>query len=67
MTSALYIVTGASRGIGRSIALRLAREGYRIGLMARSSDKLREVADEVSNVVGTAEVIRLAITSRRKA
>jgi NAD(P)-dependent dehydrogenase (short-subunit alcohol dehydrogenase family) len=49
------IITGASRGIGRAIALRLAREGYCVGLMARTSEKLREVADEVSRAGGTAD------------
>ena len=35
------IVTGAGAGIGRQTALRLARAGARVGLAARSEDKLR--------------------------
>jgi NAD(P)-dependent dehydrogenase (short-subunit alcohol dehydrogenase family) len=38
------IVTGASRGIGRAIALQLSGEGMRIVLAARSEDQLAEVA-----------------------
>ena len=38
------IVTGASRGIGRSIARVLATEGVRLVLVARSKDQLEEVA-----------------------
>jgi NAD(P)-dependent dehydrogenase (short-subunit alcohol dehydrogenase family) len=38
------IVTGASRGIGRSIAHVLAAEGVRLVLVARSKDQLEEVA-----------------------
>ena len=38
------IVTGASRGIGRSIAQVLAAEGVRLVLVARSKDQLDEVA-----------------------
>ena len=38
------IVTGASRGIGRSIAQVLAAEGVRLVLVARSKDQLEEVA-----------------------
>jgi 3-oxoacyl-[acyl-carrier protein] reductase len=38
------IVTGASRGIGRSIAQVLAAEGMRLVLVARSKDQLDEVA-----------------------
>ena len=38
------IVTGASRGIGKAIALRLAGEGMRLVIAARSADALAEVA-----------------------
>jgi len=40
------LVTGANRGIGRAIALRLAREGYSVFLLARDEVALTEVADE---------------------
>lgn len=39
-------ITGASRGIGKAIAQRLVREGYRVALSARNADALRELADE---------------------
>jgi NAD(P)-dependent dehydrogenase (short-subunit alcohol dehydrogenase family) len=38
------IITGASRGIGRAIALRFAAEGARVGLIARTEADLVEVA-----------------------
>ena len=41
------IVTGASSGIGREIARELARRGNELVLVARSTDKLRELADEL--------------------
>jgi 3-oxoacyl-[acyl-carrier protein] reductase len=41
------LVTGASRGIGRGIALELAREGCRVALCARSKDALDAAAADV--------------------
>jgi NAD(P)-dependent dehydrogenase (short-subunit alcohol dehydrogenase family) len=38
------VVTGAGTGIGRAIALRLAREGASVTLLARDADRLRESA-----------------------
>ena len=40
------IVTGAGRGIGRAIALELAREGYSLCLAARSRDELEETRSQ---------------------
>jgi NAD(P)-dependent dehydrogenase (short-subunit alcohol dehydrogenase family) len=40
-------VTGAGRGIGAAVAVRLGREGYRVALTARSEDQLRETAARV--------------------
>ncbi|MBK6486283.1 MAG: SDR family oxidoreductase [Gemmatimonadetes bacterium] len=43
------VVTGASRGIGRATALRLARTGVRVALLARRPDALAEVARACGN------------------
>ncbi len=43
------IVTGASRGIGRAVALGLAEEGYETALLARSEDALTELAAEIES------------------
>lgn len=41
------LVTGAGRGIGRGAALQLARWGASVALLARSTDQLQAVSDEV--------------------
>ncbi len=45
LSQARCLVTGASSGIGRSLAEQLAGRGARVILAARSPDKLRDVAD----------------------
>lgn len=37
------VITGASAGVGRAVALRFARAGARIGLIARDADALNDV------------------------
>lgn len=49
------IVTGASKGIGRGIALVLAKNGCNVGLVARSQALLDELRNEILNVGGKAE------------
>ena len=52
------MVTGASSGIGREIALILASKGYDVILVARRENLLRELADELlANHGCKAEVI----------
>jgi len=42
------VVTGASQGIGRACALKLARCGVAVGLVSRNKEKLEEVAAEIT-------------------
>ena len=48
------LVTGASRGLGRAIAERLARDGWRVELVARQADKLNEVRAAIEAAGGNA-------------
>ncbi len=41
------IITGASKGIGRGIAVELARHGHSLGLLARSKDVLAELSESI--------------------
>ena len=53
----VVFVTGASRGIGRAIALVFARAGARVALASRTAEQLQEVADEVCAAGGEALVV----------
>ena len=55
MRDKVVLVTGASSGIGKATALRFAKAGAKLVIAARSVDKLKAVADEIS-ALGT-EVI----------
>jgi 3-oxoacyl-[acyl-carrier protein] reductase len=48
----LALVTGASRGIGRAIALELAKEGARLVIVARSKEPLEAVKRELGGPAG---------------
>lgn len=57
-------VTGAGRGIGRQIALDLAKAGALVGLVARTEKQLREVAQEIEQGGGRAVVAPADVTDR---
>ena len=52
------LVTGASRGIGRAIAVELARRGFSVAVAARDAADLRETARMVTDCGGRALVVR---------
>ena len=51
------LVTGASSGIGRGIAIALGREGVQVAITARRRDLLQETAKEISNVGGLSPLV----------
>src|SRR5882672_294625 len=51
------LVTGASMGIGRGIALALASEGVRLAIVARRRNLLEEVSSEIQKKKGPTPVI----------
>jgi 3-oxoacyl-[acyl-carrier protein] reductase len=61
------IVTGAGKGIGRAIALALAAEGVRVGLLARTRADLERVAREIGEAGGPATSIATADVADRSA
>lgn len=55
-------ITGASSGIGRSLARRIAHEGHAVALIARRKDLLDELALEIERSGGTALAIACDVT-----
>jgi len=53
------VVTGASKGIGKAIAVRLAQEGARLTICARDVEDLKLVVAEIESANGVADSIAL--------
>jgi NAD(P)-dependent dehydrogenase (short-subunit alcohol dehydrogenase family) len=60
---AVVVVTGASAGVGRAVVRRFAREGARIGLLARGVDGLEAARRDVETLGGRALVLPVDVAS----
>ena len=62
----LALVTGASRGIGRALALALAQHGAHVVVVARTIGALEELDDEIRKMGGKATLLQLDLAKGDK-
>ena len=68
MTQKNVLVTGSSRGIGKAIALRLAREGYDVVVHCRSRlDEAEHVCAQIRELGRSARLLRFDLADRQAA
>jgi len=61
LSGRIALVTGASQGIGRACALKLAENGAAVVLAARSQEKLNEVAEQITKQGGKAHIFAVDV------
>lgn len=59
----IVLITGASSGIGKNSAVRLAEAGAHVLLVARSADKLEETATEIAALGGLATIYQADVSN----
>ena len=64
MSNKVAVVTGSGQGIGRAIALRLAKDGFNVALVDIKSDKITAVAKEVAAIGRQATTITADVSQR---
>ncbi|SHN02656.1 SDR family oxidoreductase [Polaribacter sp. KT 15] len=64
LNNKVIIVTGASSGIGKATAIKLAKNGASVVLTSRSEDKLEEIKETIEKNNGKALVVTCDVTSK---
>jgi 3-oxoacyl-[acyl-carrier protein] reductase len=66
LSGRVALVTGASQGIGRTVALRLAKDGAMVAVAARNQEKLNELVTEISATGGKASAFALDVSDEEQ-
>ncbi len=64
LSGQVAIVTGASRGLGKAMALALGRNGAKVACVARNAEKLEATANEINQAGGMAAAFPCDVTDR---
>lgn len=67
LSGQIALVTGASQGLGKSVAIALGQNGAKVLCVARNAEKLAATVKEVEAVGGTAEAVACDVTDRAAA
>ena len=66
LTGRLAFVTGASQGIGRACALKLAKDGATVAIAARNQEKLNGLVSEITAAAGKASAFSLDVSDEEQ-
>src|ERR1700746_1058907 len=66
LSGRVALVTGASQGIGRACAVKLAAEGAAVAVAARNQEKLNELVNEIATTGGKAAAFALDVTDEEQ-
>ena len=66
LSGRVAFVTGASQGIGRACALKLATAGAAVAVAARNQEKLNELVNEIAAAGGKAAAFALDVTDEEQ-
>jgi len=66
LSGRVAFVTGASQGIGRACALKVAKEGATVAVAARNQDKVNELVSEITASGGKAAAFALDVTDEEQ-
>ena len=62
----VVIITGASSGIGEATAIKFAKKGANVVLVARRKEKLLEVKKKLSNFPGTSLICQCDVSDKEQ-
>ena len=60
------LVTGGGQGIGRAIALRLAKDGFAVAVVDYNADTAKKVAEEINHAGGNAVALLADVSDREQ-
>ena len=66
LSQRVAFVTGASQGIGRACAMRLANQGAAVAVAARNQEKLNELVSEITTLGGKAAAFALDVADEEQ-